>query len=177
MEHFQSFFTFQASHPLDSPVLSRLMSHPPSQPLPPLLPPWFPFFCRDHSILSPPRRAAAYTEGEQLPDPARLQGAPVSWLVPPQNRGPFHTHTPHSGMLTLTHTYSLPLLLTLPVHPPADSEYLTMLPHERSRVLANGTSWLASTVPSSCRPYLSSCPLHRHWVTCPEERPRSMDTR
>ena len=95
------------------------MSHPPSQPLPPLLPLWFPFFCRDHSILSPPRRAAAYTEGEQLPVPARLQGAPVSWLVQPQSRGPSHIHTPHSGMLTLTHTYSLPLLLTLPVHPPA----------------------------------------------------------
>ena len=163
------------------------MSHLPSQPLPPLLPLWFPFFCRDHSILSPPRRAAAYTEGEQLPVPARLQGAPVSWLVQPQSRGPSHTHTPHSGMLTLTHTYSLPLLLTLPVHPPTDSEYLTMLPHERSRVLANGTSWLASTVPSSCSPHLSPCPLHGHHgglhgvhghqVTRPEERPRSLDTR
>ena len=126
-----------------------------------------------HSILSPPRRAAAYTEGEQLPVPARLQGAPVSWLVQPQSRGPSHIYTPHSGMLTLTHTYSLPLLLTLPVHPPADSEYLTMLPHERSRGLANGTSWLASTVPSSCSPHLSSCPLHGHM----EDSMVSMDTR
>ena len=93
-------------------------------------------------------------EGEQLPVPARLQGAPVSWLVQPQNRGPSHTHTPHSGMLTLTHTHSLPPSLTLPVHPPTDSEHFTMLSHKRSRVLANATSWLTSTVPSNCTPSL-----------------------
>lgn len=89
-------------------------------------------------------------------------GGPVSWLAQPQNRGQAHAHT-HTLTPTFTH----------PLHPPRGSEHLALLPHERRSVLVNGTSWLVSTAPSSCSPRLSSCPLHGHRGTRPEEGPRS----
>lgn len=88
--------------PWPPPPHSRPISHSALVATASLVPPWFPLFCGDHGILSWPRRAAAYAEGERLPVPARLRGGSclLAGPAPEQRAGSrSHTHT-HSHLHT-----------------------------------------------------------------------------